>query len=146
MQKPSKFSAHQAGFSFIEIMVVVVIIGILIGLLAPRLMGRPDEAKIVAAKADIRTIVGQLKLYRLDNGLLPTTAQGLQALVAKPTSEPLPGNKWRQYLDRLPKDPWDNEYQYINPGVHGEFDVYSLGADHSPGGDGINADIGSWEN
>jgi general secretion pathway protein G len=145
MQKVHITGTKQAGFSFIEIMVVVVIIGILVGLLAPKLMGRPDEAKIVAAKADIRTIVGQLKLYRLDNGNLPTTAQGLQALVTKPTSEPVPGKKWRQYLDRLPQDPWDNDYQYINPGVHGEFDVFSLGADHAPGGDGKDADIGSWE-
>jgi general secretion pathway protein G len=145
MQKAGTTGLRQAGFTFIEIMVVVVIIGILIGLLAPRLMDRPDEARVIAAKADIRSIVGQLKLYRLDNGFLPTTAQGLQALVTKPTTTPIPG-KWRQYLDRLPKDPWDSPYQYINPGVHGEFDVYSLGADQAPGGEGMNADIGSWEN
>jgi len=137
--------AKQAGFSFIEIMVVVVIIGILIGLLAPKLMDRPDEARVVAAKHDIRTIISALKLYRLDNGYYPSTDQGLKALVSKPTGGRVP-RKWRPYLDRVPKDPWDSDYQYINPGVHGEIDVLSLGGDQAPGGDGVNADIGSWEN
>ena len=141
---PSSRSS-QSGFSFIEIMVVVVIIGILIGFLAPRIMDRPDEARVIAAKHDVRTIVGALKLYRLDNGYYPSTEQGLAALTTKPQSGRIP-SKWRPYLDRIPKDPWDGEYQYINPGVHGEVDILSLGADQAPGGDGINADIGSWEN
>lgn len=135
---------RQAGFSFIEIMVVVVIIGILIGFLAPRIMDRPDEARVIAAKHDIKTIVGALKLYRLDNGYYPSAEQGLAALVSKPQGGRIPG-KWRPYLDRIPKDPWDGEYQYLNPGLKGEVDIISLGADQAPGGEGINADIGSWE-
>jgi len=134
----------QRGFTFIEIMVVVVIIGILVALLAPKLMDRPDEARVIATKHDIRTIIGALKLYRLDNGVYPTTSQGLEALVTRPDSAPVPA-KWRSYLDNIPQDPWGGKYQYINPGVHGDIDVISLGADGVPGGEGINADIGSWE-
>jgi len=143
MNRNSRSPLAQSGFTFIEIMVVVIIIGILIGFLAPRIMDRPDEARIIAAKHDIRTMVGALKLYRLDNGYYPSTQQGLGALVTKPQTGNIP-SKWRPYLDNIPKDPWDGDYQYINPGVHGEIDVLSLGADHAPGGEGINADIGSW--
>lgn len=136
--------SRQSGFSFIEIMVVVVIIGVLIGLLAPRLMDRPEEARVIAAKHDIKTIVSALKLYRLDNGRYPSTDQGLQALVAKPNdSRPLP--KWKPLLDRIPEDPWGGQYQYLNPGLNGDVDVVSLGADGQPGGEGFDADIGSWQ-
>lgn len=136
---------RQRGFTLIEILVVVVILGILVGLVVPRIMGRPDEARIVAAKNDIRAIVSALKLYRLDSGTYPSTDQGLLALVQKPDTGNIPRN-WKQsgYLERLPTDPWDLEYQYLNPGIHGEIDVFSLGADNAPGGEGTDADIGSW--
>ncbi|HJV10561.1 MAG TPA: type II secretion system major pseudopilin GspG [Burkholderiales bacterium] len=137
--------AGARGFTLVEIMVVVVIIGILAVLVVPRVVGRSDDARIAAAKHDVATIQQSLKLYRLDNGRYPTSEQGLQALVAKPQSAPVPTN-WRQYLDKLPKDPWGKEYQYLNPGVHGEVDVFSLGADGAPGGSGgADADIGSWQ-
>jgi len=134
------------GFTLIEIMVVVVIMGILAALVVPKLMGRTDEARILAARQDISTLMQSLKLYRLDNQRYPTTEQGLQALVAKPTSGPT-ANGWRQggYIDKLPKDPWGNPYQMLSPGVHGEIDVFSYGADGQPGGAGNDADIGSWD-
>lgn len=126
-------------------MIVVVILGILAALVVPKLMSRPDEAREVAAKQDIASLMQALKLYRLDNFRYPSTEQGLQALVSKPTTAPIPPNwKGGGYLDRLPKDPWGTRYQYLNPGAHGEIDVYSLGADGRPGGDGVDADIGSW--
>ena len=133
------------GFTLVEIMVVVVIIGILAVLVVPRVVGRSDDARVAAAKHDVATIQQSLKLYRLDNGRYPTTEQGLQALVARPQGAPVPTN-WRQYLDKLPKDPWGRDYQYLNPGVHGEVDVFSLGADGAPGGSGgADADVGSWQ-
>ncbi len=134
------------GFTLIEIMVVVAILGILAALVVPKIMGRPDEARIVAARQDIAAIRQALNLYRLDNQRYPTTEQGLQALVEKPASGPIPGN-WKTggYLERLPKDPWGAPYQYLNPGLRGEVDIYSLGADGATGGAGNNADIGSWE-
>jgi general secretion pathway protein G len=135
---------NQRGFTLIEIMVVVVILGILAALVVPRVIGRTDEARAVAAKQDIAAIMQALKLYRLDNGRYPSAEQGLQALFAKPQTQPVPGN-WKQYLDRLPKDPWGNVYQYLNPGLRGEIDVFSLGADAQPGGGGADADIGSWD-
>ncbi len=133
---------RQTGFSLIEIMVVVVIMGVLAALIAPNLLSRPDQARAIAARQDIGTLTQALKLYRLDNGRYPTTEQGLQSLV-----EPPPGAQRgaaRGYLDRLPKDPWGTSYQYRNPGTHGEIDVFSLGADGRPGGEGNDADIGSW--
>jgi general secretion pathway protein G len=133
-----------AGFTLVEIMVVVVILGVLAVLIVPRVVGRTEEARAAAAKHDIAAIMQSLKLYRLDNGRYPTNEQGLQALVAKPTSGPAPTN-WRSYLDKLPKDPWGNTYQYLNPGVHAEIDVFTLGADSQPGGSGADADIGSWQ-
>jgi general secretion pathway protein G len=136
--------SHEQGFTLVEIMVVVVILGVLAALVVPRVIGRADEAKAVAAKQDLTTVMQALKLYRLDNARFPSGEQGLQALVTKPTAEPLPSN-WKQYLDRLPRDPWGRPYQYLNPGVHGEIDVFSLGADAQPGGTGVDADIGSWD-
>jgi general secretion pathway protein G len=136
------FRGFSRGFTLIEIMVVVVILAVLAAIVVPRVMSRPDEARIVAARADIASITQALKLYRLDNTFYPTTEQGLQALVTQPSSPPIPSN-WKHggYLDRLPKDPWGHDYQFLNPGLRGEIDVFSLGADHKPGGDGINSDI-----
>ncbi len=137
--------SDQHGFTLLEIMVVVVILGILAALVVPKIISRPDEARVVAARQDIATLMQALKLYRLDNLRYPTTEQGLQALVTKPATAPLAPN-WKAggYLERLPKDPWSNPYQYLNPGVHGEIDVFSLGADGAAGGEGVDADIGSW--
>jgi general secretion pathway protein G len=132
------------GFTLVEIMVVVVILGILAVLIVPRVVGRTDEARTVAAKQDVAAIMQALKLYRLDNGRYPTTEQGIAALVTKPQGDPVPKN-WQKYLDRVPKDPWGNTYQYLNPGVRGEIDVFSLGADNQPGGSGADADVGSWD-
>ncbi len=137
--------AAQRGFTLIEIMVVIVILGVLAALVVPKVMSRPDEARIVAAKQDIGAMLQGLKLYRLDNTRYPTTEQGLQALVSKPASGPAPKN-WKPggYLERLPNDPWGNPYQYAAPGSHGEVDIWSLGADGEPGGEDNDADIGSW--
>ncbi|MEN3295331.1 MAG: ral secretion pathway protein [Burkholderiales bacterium] len=136
----------QRGFTLIEIMVVVVIMGILAALVVPKLMGRADDARITAAKQDIASIMQALKLYKLDNQRYPTTEQGLQALVQKPTSGPA-ANGWKTggYIDKLPKDPWGGQYQYLSPGVKQEVDVFSFGADGQPGGTGNDADIGSWD-
>lgn len=133
------------GFTLIEIMVVVVILGILGTLVVPRIMGRPDEARVVAAKQDIASIMQALNLYRLDNGRYPSTEQGLKALVEQPSTEPVPRN-WKQggYLSKVPTDPWGTSYQYLSPGVNSEVDVMSFGADGKAGGEGVNADIGSW--
>jgi general secretion pathway protein G len=133
------------GFTLIEVMVVVVILAILAALIVPKIMSRPDEARAVAAKQDIATIVQALRLYRLDNTRYPTSEQGLAALVARPTVPPAPAN-WKAggYLERLPKDPWGNPYLYLNPGIRGEIDVFSFGADGVAGGEGVDADIGSW--
>ena len=133
------------GFTLIEIMIVVVIIAILAAVVIPRILDRPDQARVTAAKADIAIIMQQLKLYRLDNASYPSTDQGLQALIIKPTTTPIPMN-WKNggYLEKLPNDPWGRPYQYLNPGLKGEIDVFSLGADGQPGGEGNNADIGSW--
>lgn len=139
-------SNRSAGFTLIEIMVVIVIIGLLAALVAPRVLSRPDEARAVAARQDIATILQSLKLYRLDNQRYPSSEQGLQALVTKSTVAPIPPNwKGGGYLERIPVDPWGHPYQYLNPGLHGEIDVFSLGADGAPGGEGIDADIGSWQ-
>lgn len=141
MKKQQKIS----GFTLLEVMVVMVIIGILAALIVPNVMGRLDDAKIVAAKSDIAGLAQALKLYRLDNGRYPSSEQGLQALVVKPTTEPLPQNwKTNGYLDKLPKDPWGHDYKYLQPGVHGEIDVFTQGADGAPGGEALDADIGNW--
>ncbi len=135
----------QKGFTLIEIMVVIVIIGILAALIVPKIMSRPDDARIVAAKQDIGSIMQALKLYKLDNHAYPTTEQGLQALVQKTSTPPIPPN-WKEggYLEHLPVDPWGKPYQYLSPGLHGKVDVFSFGADGAPGGEGNDADIGSW--
>jgi len=138
-----KFIAR--GFTLIEVMIVVVILGILAAVVVPKMLDRPDQARVTAAQADIRIIMQALKIYRLDNGMYPSTEQGLQALTIKPTTKPEPTN-WKQggYIERLPNDPWKTPYQYLYPGIKGEIDVYSLGADKQPGGENNNADIGSW--
>lgn len=134
----------QYGFSLIEIMVVVVILGILASIVVPRIMNRPDEARIVKAKQDVLAIQNALDLYKLDNGFYPSTDQGLIALVEKPTTNPMPRD-WKPYLKSLPKDPWGRDYLYLNPGQHGEIDVFTLGADGQPGGTGVNAEVGNWD-
>ncbi len=133
------------GFTLLEVMVVIVILGILAALVVPKIISRPDEARVVAAKQDIASLMQALKLYRLDNQRYPTTEQGLQALVTKPTTVPIPPN-WKTggYIERLPRDPWGSPYGYLNPGVHGEIDVFSYGADAAPGGEDFDADVGSW--
>ncbi len=139
-------SAIARGFTLIEIMVVVVIMGILAALVVPKLMGRTDDARVTAARQDIATVMQSLKLYKLDNQRYPTTEQGLKALIEKPTVGPeARGWKTGGYLDKLPKDPWGNPYQYLSPGIKGEVDVFSYGADGQAGGTGNDADIGSWE-
>jgi general secretion pathway protein G len=140
-----KVSAWQRGFTLLEVMVVVVILGILAALVVPKIISRPDEARVIAAKQDIASLMQALKLYRLDNQRYPATEQGLQSLVTQPTTAPLAPN-WKAggYVERLPTDPWRNPYQYLNPGIYGEIDVYSFGADGAPGGEGNDADIGSW--
>jgi len=136
---------RNAGFTLIEVTVVVVILGILAAVIVPKIMDNPDKARVVKAKQDVQALKNALDLYKLDNYSYPSTDQGLQALVQKPAGSPEARN-WKQggYLERLPKDPWGGEYQYLNPGVHAEVDIYSLGADGRPGGEGINADIGNW--
>jgi general secretion pathway protein G len=139
-------SSHARGFTLIEIMVVVVILGILAALVVPKLIGRVDESRIAAARLDINNLKAALQMYKLDNQRYPTTEQGLQALVTKPTSGPEPKG-WRSggYIEKLPNDPWKNPYQYLSPGTHGPIDIFSYGADGQPGGTGDDADIGSWE-
>jgi len=137
--------SRASGFTLLEIMIVVVILGVLAALVVPKVMSRPDEARQVAAKQDISALMQALKLYRLDNFRYPSTEQGLEALVSKPVTEPVAPNwKGGGYLDRLPKDPWGSPYQYLNPGVHGEIDVFSFGADRESGGEAEGADVGSW--
>jgi len=140
-----KGSNRPSGFTLLEVMVVVVILGILAALVVPKIISRPDEARVIAAKQDLASLMQALKLYRLDNQRYPTTEQGLQALTAQPTTAPLPPN-WKAggYVERLPRDPWGHPYQYLNPGVRGEIDVFSFGADGAPGGEGNDSDIGSW--
>jgi general secretion pathway protein G len=147
MQKVIHRTKRSRGFTLIEIMVVVVIMGVLAALVVPKLLSRTGESKVAAAKVDIATIMQALKLYKLDNQRYPTTEQGLQALLTKPTAGPA-ANGWKEggYLEKMPRDPWGAPYQMLSPGVKGEIDVFSLGADGQPGGAGDDADIGSWDN
>lgn len=144
--KTNIMKSHQKGFTLIELMVVIVILGILSGVIVPRIMDNPDKARIAKARHDIAALESALDIYRLDNYVYPTTDQGLEALVKQPEGEPAPTN-WKQggYIKKLKKDPWGNDYLYLSPGQHGEIDIYSLGADGAPGGEGVFADIGSWD-
>lgn len=143
--RPASARQRQAGFTLIEIMVVVVILGILAAIVVPNIIDRPDAAREAKARQDIKAVESALKLYRLDNYRYPTTEQGLAALVEKPNSQPEPRN-WKSggYLDRVPTDPWGNVYHYRNPGQHGQIDIYTLGRDNQDGGEGPDADIGNW--
>jgi len=144
-KKQSVTKTKQHGFTLIEVMVVVIILGILAAIVVPRVMSRPDDARITKAKSDIRAMESALNLYKLDNFVYPSTDQGLEALAQKPGGTPEPRN-WKEggYIDRMPKDPWGEPYQYLSPGVQGMIDIYSLGADGQQGGEGVNADIGNW--
>ncbi len=133
-----------SGFTLIELMVVLVIIGVLAALIVPNVLNRADDARVTAARTDVNNLVQALKLYKLDNQRFPSAEQGLKALVTKPTVGTTPPN-WKPYLDKLPNDPWGGPYQFANPGVKGEIDVYSLGADGVVGGEGNDADVGSWQ-
>ena len=134
----------QAGFTLIELMVVLLIIGVLAALIVPNVLDRADDARVTAAKTDVNNLMQALKLYKLDNQRYPTAEQGLQALLTKPTTAPVPPN-WKSYLDQLPNDPWGKPYQYLNPGIKGEVDVMSFGADGLAGGEGKNAEVGTWQ-
>lgn len=139
-----RLSSRTRGFTLIEIMVVLVILGVLAALIAPNVLERAGDAKVTAARTDVNRLMQALKLYKLDNQQYPTTEQGLAALAQKPTTGPIPPN-WKSYVDKLPNDPWGKPYQYLNPGLKGEVDVFSFGADGQSGGEGHNADIGSWQ-
>ncbi len=142
--KTSSFRRRTGGFTLIELMVVLVIIGVLAALIVPNVLDRADDARVTAARTDVNNLMQALKLYKLDNQRFPSSEQGLQALVAKPTVGAVPP-RWKPYLDKLPNDPWSRPYQYANPGVKGEIDVYSLGADGQAGGEGKDGDVGSWQ-
>jgi general secretion pathway protein G len=142
--QPLRRQTRQRGFTLIELMVVLAIIGILAALVVPNVLNRADDARVTAARTDVANLMQALKLYKLDNRNYPTPEQGLQALVIRPATGPVPLN-WKPYIDKLPTDPWGRPYQFMNPGVKGEVDVLSLGADGQAGGEGLNADIGSWQ-
>ncbi|MCG6902165.1 MAG: type II secretion system major pseudopilin GspG [Rhodobacter sp.] len=145
MQRSKPESTGDAGFSLLELMVVVVIMSILALVIVPRIIDRPDQARVARVQSDLATLQNAVKLYKLDNLRYPTTEQGLQALVTAPLSEPVPPNYAQGgYIDRLPQDPWGADYQYLSPGVHEDFDIFTFGADGVSGGSGANADIGSW--
>ena len=146
IKNPPPHRAHQRGFTLIEIMVVVVILGILAAMVAPKILSRPDQAKVTVARSDIDTVSQALELFRLDNGFYPTMDQGLEALVAKPTVPP-EAKHWNPegYLKKIPVDPWGNPYLYLHPGNHGRFDLFSHGANGREGGEGLDADIGNWD-
>ena len=144
-QKMPVQQLRQAGFTLIEIMVVVIIIGILAAIVAPNVIGNVDVAQVTKAKADIAGIENAMKFYRLDNFQYPSTEQGIEALVTKPNDPMVKNWKPGGYIDGMPRDPWGNPYEYLNPGNHKEIDIYTLGADGQPGGENLNADIGNWD-
>ncbi|MDI2146184.1 type II secretion system major pseudopilin GspG [Pseudomonas sp. ITA] len=143
LPSPSPRHRRQRGFTLIELMVVVVIIGILAAMVVPKILDRPDQARVTAARQDIAGLRQALQLYRLDHGAFPSMDQGLKVLVERPSTAS--NTDWRAYLDRLPDDPWKHPYHYLNPGIHGEIDIFSLGSDGQPDGEGVKADIGSWQ-
>ena len=142
--KAHTLQLRRRGFTLIELLVVLVIIGVLGALIVPNLFSSLDDARSTAARTDINTLMQSLKRYKLDNQRFPSVEQGLDALVRKPSASPVPPN-WKPYMDKLPNDPWGRPYQFLNPGVRGEIDIFSLGADGQPGGEDKNADIGSWQ-
>ena len=148
LRLPVVRTKNRSGFTLIEVLVVVFILGILAALVAPKMLGRTDDAKIAETKLQIKNLETAIKLYKLDNGIFPTTDQGLEALEKKPSAEPIP-KKYKEdgYLEKtsIPKDSWGNPYIYVTPGTHGDFDIISYGADGKPGGEGKDADIKSWE-
>ena len=139
-----KTRRHGHGFTLIELLVVLTIIGVLAALIVPNVLNRAEEARVTAARTDISNLMQQLKLYKLDNQRFPSAEHGLEALVRKPTAGSVPPN-WKPYIDKLPNDPWGRPYQFVNPGIKGEVDVFSFGADGQSGGEGTNADVGSWQ-
>jgi general secretion pathway protein G len=140
---PARRRANR-GFTLIELIVVLVIIGVLGALIVPNLVSRADDARVTAARTDVNNLMQALKLYKLDNQRYPSAEQGLQALRSKPTSGTIPPN-WKPYIEKLPSDPWGRPYEYLNPGLKGEIDIFSFGADGKPGGEGNDADVGSWQ-
>jgi len=146
MDRPTLLNRHarHRGFTLIELLVVLVIIGVLAALVVPNVLDRADDARVTAARTDVNNLMQAMKLYKLDNQRYPSAEQGLESLVRKPRAGVIPPN-WKPYLEKLPNDPWGRPYQFVSPGVKGEIDVYSFGADGQPGGEGNNADIGSWQ-
>lgn len=143
MRLPYRHAGAQRGFTLLEIMVVVAIIAILSTVVVVNLVGKVDDAKVARAQGDIQSLTSALQLYKLDNGQYPSTQQGLEALMQRPSGNP-PAPNWKPYVSKLPADPWGQPYQYLSPGQRGDFDVYSMGGDSKPGGEGEGADIGNW--